>query len=197
MSVFVNIAVIISRFMFLKRASYICFYNRFKVIEYLQSKFEGRTSKILTLSTLSSKILIKDCGKIIGEKNESDMNDVSNLIPKTFGQVMDLEESYEEVSNFKKWCDDNQEIYSIALKLRNLIRNKGVHASGMLLSHDLMDEACPTELSSDKESVSGYDMNWASLFNVKVDLLGLRSVTIVHDICSNVGIFGFISIISE
>jgi DNA polymerase III alpha subunit len=140
------------------------------------------------LSTLSSKILIKDCGKIIGEKNESDMNDVSNLIPKTFGQVMDLEESYEEVSNFKKWCDDNQEIYSIALKLRNLIRNKGVHASGMLLSHDLMDEACPTELSSDKESVSGYDMNWASLFNVKVDLLGLRSVTIVHDICSNVGI---------
>jgi len=166
----------------------ICYYNRSKVIEYLQSKFEGKTSKILTLSTLSSKILIKDCGKIIGEKTEAEMNDVSSLIPKVYGQVKDLEESYEEVSRFKEWCDENEECYSIALKLRNLIRNKGVHASGMLLSYDLMSKSCPTELSSDKESVSGYDMNWASLFNVKLDLLGLRSVTIVHDVCSNVGI---------
>ena len=31
-------------------------------------------------------------------------------------------------------------------------------------------------------------MNWVSLFNVKLDLLGLRSVSVVHDVCKNIGI---------
>ena len=50
----------------------ICYYNRQKVIGFLEQKFSGKTSKILTLNTLSSKLLIKECGKIIGEKTETE-----------------------------------------------------------------------------------------------------------------------------
>lgn len=166
----------------------ICYYNRHKVLQYLEEKFKGKTSKILTLNTLSGKLLIKECGKIIGEKTDQEMTEVSSLIPKVFGQVKDIETAYEEVPKFKKWCDENEEIYQIALKLRNLVKNKGVHPSGVLLSHDELETACPTEFSSDKEAVSSFDMNWASLFNIKLDILGLRSVSVVDDVCKSIGI---------
>lgn len=166
----------------------ICYYNRHKVIGYLEDKFKGKTSKILTLNTLSTKLLIKECGKIVGEKSEQEMNEVTSMIPKMYGLVKSLEDSYEEVEKFKIWCDKNPDVYGVALKLKGLIKNKGVHPSGMLLSYDSMDESCPTELSSDKDSVSSFDMNWASLFNVKLDLLGLRGVSVADDVCKNVGI---------
>jgi len=166
----------------------ICYYNRPKVLQYLEEQFKGKTSKILTLNTLSGKLLIKECGKIIGEKTESEMTEISSLIPKIFGQVKDIAEAYKEIPRFKDWCDNNSEIYEIALKLRNLIKNKGVHPSGVLLSHDNLNESCPTELSGDKESVSSFDMNWASLFNIKLDILGLRSVSVVDDVCKNINI---------
>ncbi|NBW09891.1 MAG: DNA polymerase III subunit alpha [Caulobacteraceae bacterium] len=166
----------------------ICYYNRHKVLEYLEAKFKGKTSKILTLNTLSGKLLIKECGKIIGEKTEEEMTTISSLIPKIFGQVKDITTAYEEVSKFKEWCDENKEIYQIALKLRDLIKNKGVHPSGVLLSYDDLEKVCPTEFSSDKEPVSSFDMNWVSLFNIKLDILGLRSVSVVDDVCKNIGI---------
>jgi len=166
----------------------ICYYNRPKVIKFLEQLFAGRTSKILTLTTLSGKLLIKECGKIIDEKPETEMNEISSLIPKTFGQVMDLKQAYSEVEQLKKWCDDNPRSYKTALKLRSLIKNKSVHASGMMLSYYPIEQSCPTELTSDKEQVSSYDMNWASISNVKLDLLGLRSVSIVDRVCNLVGI---------
>jgi DNA polymerase-3 subunit alpha len=166
----------------------ICYYNRGEVIKFLEDKFEGRTSKIITLNTLSTKLLMKECGKIVAGKSEESMNKVSAMIPKVFGQVKELKESYEEVESLKDWCDKNPETYNIALKLRGLIKNKGVHPSAISLSYDPMIDSCPTELSSDKNSVSSFDMNWVSLFNVKLDILGLRSVSVVDDVCKSVGI---------
>jgi DNA polymerase-3 subunit alpha len=166
----------------------ICYYNRQRVLQYLEEKFKGKTSKILTLNTLSGKLLIKECGKIVGEKSEEEMTMISSLIPKVYGQVKDIEEAYEEVKAFKDWCDQNKEVYDIALKLRDLIKNKGVHPSGVLLSYYDLETICPTEFSSDKEPVSSYDMNWVSLFNIKLDILGLRSVSVVDDVCKRIGI---------
>ena len=167
----------------------ICYYSRQRVIAYLEGKFAGKTSKILTLNTLSGKLLMKECGKIVGSKQESEMNEVSGMIPKAFGIVMDVEEAYEKEEKFHKWCDENKEVYQIALKLRGLIKNKGVHPSAISLSFDKMEDSFPTELTSDKESsVSSYDMNWISIFNVKLDLLGLRSVSVVDNACKQIGI---------
>ena len=166
----------------------ICYYNRHRVLEYLETKFKGKTSKILTLNTLSGKLLIKECGKIVGEKSEEEMTIISSLIPKVFGQVKDITTAYEEIEKFKEWCDENKETYQIALKLRDLIKNKGVHPSGVLLSYNDLEKVCPTEFSSDKEAVSSFDMNWVSLFNIKLDILGLRSVSVVDDVCKKIGI---------
>ena len=161
----------------------VCYYRRPEVLEYLEKEFKGSTSKILTLNTLSGKLVMKECGKVVGGKEESEMNTVSALIPKVFGQVMDIKEAYNEVPELATWCDQNPKVYNIALKLRNLIKNKGVHPSGILLSYDKMIESCPCELDSSKDTVSSFDMNWVSLFNVKLDVLGLRTVSVVSECC--------------
>tara|TARA_Y100000593_G_scaffold9222_1_gene16716 strand:+ start:1336 stop:3885 length:2550 start_codon:yes stop_codon:yes gene_type:complete len=167
----------------------ICYYRRGDVIKYLEEKFVGKTAKILTLNTLSGKLLMKECGKIVSAKSETEMNQVSGFIPKVFGQVADIEDAYEEEEKFKEWCDENREAYEVALKLRGLVKNKGVHPSAISLSYEKMIDSCPAELTSAKDAaVASYDMNWISIFNVKLDLLGLRSVSVVDDVCKQVGI---------
>lgn len=166
----------------------ICYYNRGKVLKALEEKFKGRTCKILTLNSLQGKLLLKECCKIIGNYSEEEAKSVANTIPEIFGKVKDIESVCEEDKIFKQWTENNKKIYDTALKLRGLIKNKSVHASAMMLSYSPLEESCPVELSSNKDIVSSYDMNFASLINVKLDLLGLRSVSVIDDVCNNIGI---------
>ena len=161
----------------------VCYYRRQEVLKYLKEEFSGNTSKILTLNTLSGKLVMKECGKVAGGKEESEMNGVSALIPKVFGQVKDIAEAYDEVPKFAEWCDKNPKVYKIALKLRGLVKNKGVHPSAILLSHSKLVESCPCELDSSKEPVSSFDMEWSQMFNVKLDVLGLRTTSVVDACC--------------
>jgi DNA polymerase III subunit alpha len=166
----------------------ICYYRRKEVMKYLEEKYPERTSKMLTVSTLSGKALIKDCGKIIGEKDETEMNKITALFTSKYGKVAEPEEMYETSEDFKNWCDENETVYKTALKLKNLIRNKGVHASGILVSHDKLIKTTPTELTSDKEIVSSFTMDWATKINIKLDLLGLKSVSVIHEVSKITGL---------
>ena len=161
----------------------VCYYRRQEVLQYLKEEFAGSTSKILTLNTLSGKLVMKECGKVAGGKEEGEMNGVTSLIPKVFGKVKDIEEAYDEVPQFAEWCDKNPKVYKIARKLSNLIKNKGVHPSAILLSHGKMIDSCPCELDSSKEPVSSFDMDWSSVSNVKLDVLGLRTASVVDACC--------------
>ena len=166
----------------------ICFYRRHEVIAYINKRFAGRTSKILTLNTLSGKLLMKECGKIVDNKEEVEMNDVTAMIPSKFGKIQDISEVYDEVEDFKDWCDVNPDSYRIALKLKGLNKNKSVHASGYVVSFADLLKTCPVELDSGGAKVSSFDMNWVQEVNVKLDLLGLKSASVVDAVCKRVGI---------
>ncbi len=138
--------------------------------KFLAESFPNKTCKIINLLTLSSKILIKECGKIVGAKEESEMNEVSALIPSVFGKPKPLKEAYDMVKEFKEWCDDNSESYETALMLQDLIKNKSVHASGIFISENDLDETLPVELTSkDKELVASFDMEYCGLLGIKMD----------------------------
>ena len=166
----------------------ICYYRRKEVVKYLEEKYPNRTSKMLTVSTLSGKALIKDAGKIIGEKEETEMNKITSLFTSKYGKVAEPQEMYETSEEFKDWCDENKLIYQTSLKLKDLIRNKGVHASGIVVSFEDLNKTTPTELTSDKETVSSFTMDWATKINIKLDLLGLKSVSVIHEVSKLVGV---------
>ena len=166
----------------------ICYYRRKEVVKYLEEKYPNKTSKMLTVSTLSGKALIKDVGKIVGEKDETEMNKITSLFTSKHGKVAEIEEMYETSEDFQDWCEENRLIYDTAIKLKNLIRNKGVHASGIVVSYDELNQTTPTELTSDKEKVSCFTMDWATKINIKLDLLGLKSVSVIHEVAKLVGV---------
>jgi len=166
----------------------ICYYRRKEVVKYLEEKYPNRISKMLTVSTLSGKALIKDAGKIIGEKEETEMNKITSLFTSKYGKVAEPEEMYDTSEEFRDWCNENVLIYETSLKLKDLIRNKGVHASGIVVSYDDLNKSTPTELTADKETVSSFTMDWATKINIKLDLLGLKSVSVIHEVSKLVGI---------
>jgi DNA polymerase-3 subunit alpha len=166
----------------------IAYEHRQKVIEYIEKKHPGRTSNILTLNTLSSKLCIKECGKIVGEFSEQDINDVSSFIPKKFGKVAPLSIAVEESERFKDWAEENSRVFSFAKKLEGLNKNTGVHPSGIAISHHEISDICPVQKTSEGNLVSGYDMNWVAELMVKFDILGLRTLSVIYDVCNSLDI---------
>jgi DNA polymerase-3 subunit alpha len=166
----------------------IAYERRQEVIKFIEEKYKGKTAKILTLNTLSSKLCIKECGKIVGELPETSVNEVSDLIPKKFGKVASLKNSCEESEKFKEWADANPKIFSVAQKLEGLVKNTGVHPSGIAISHYKLEEIMPLQTTGEGDLVSGYDMNNVASLCVKFDILGLRTLSVIQDVCQQVGL---------
>jgi DNA polymerase-3 subunit alpha len=162
--------------------------RRGEVIKYIEDKHKGKTCKILTLNTLSSKLCVKECGKIVGEMSEDEVNSISNHIPKQFGKVAKLEKAYDESAKFKEFADKNTKIYKIAKKLEGLNKNTGVHPSGIAISFYNIEEIMPMQVTNDGNLVSAYDMNDVASLMVKFDILGLRTLSVVHDTCQQLGL---------
>jgi len=162
--------------------------RRIEVIKYIEDKYEGKTSKILTLNTLSSKLCMKECGKIVGELSEMEVNQISDTIPKHFGKVAKLDVAYEESEAFRKFADKDKKSYKIAKTLEGLIKNTGVHPSGISISYYNQEDIMPLQKTNDGALVSGYDMDDVASLSVKFDILGLRTLSVVHDTCSQIGI---------
>jgi len=166
----------------------IAYERRAEVINYIEQKHPGRTAKILTLNTLSGKLCIKECGKIVGEFSEQEVNEISNTIPKKFGVVVPLKLALEESEKFVDWSSSNAEVFNIALKLEGLNKNTGVHPSGIAICFDKITDICPIQTSNDGALVTGYDMNWVSELMVKFDILGLRTLSVIYDVCKSLNI---------
>ena len=166
----------------------IAYEYRHLVVEYIEKKHPGRTAKILTLNTLSSKLCLKECIKIVGDQSEQDANRVSDMIPKKFGKVASIDASIEESEDFHNWSKEFPGIVKIAQKIQNLNKNTGVHPSGIAISHKAISEVCPVFMNSEGQKVTGYDMNWVAELMVKFDILGLRTLSVLHNTAKQVGI---------
>ena len=162
--------------------------RRAEVINYIEKKYEGKTSKILTLNTLSSKLCIKECGKIVGELSEGDVNQISDTIPKHFGLVAKLDDAYEESETFRAYADKHPKVFRIAKKLQGLNKNTGVHPSGISISYFDLEDVMPLQTTNEGALISAYDMNDVASLSVKFDILGLRTLSVVHDVCKQIGI---------
>lgn len=154
---------------------------RKEIIEWLKGEYKGKICKIAALSTLTSKILIKDVYKTINEVNEDEAKRVADLVEKHFGMAEDIEEMVKTNEEFKQWADTFPKTYNTCLQLRELLRQKSSHASGYFISYYDLDGYLPLELNKDKEISMCYEMNDAAKLGVKLDLLGLTQNEILTE----------------
>jgi DNA polymerase-3 subunit alpha len=166
----------------------ISYEQRYKVIQYIERKHEGKTAKILTFNTFSAKLCIREATKYFDEVKEDQANQVSDMIPKLHGNVFPLEQAREESGKFKKWARDHKRTFKNALKIENLPKNTGVHPSGIAICSEKIENVVPLQKTKDGDLVTGYDMSDVADLMVKFDILGLRTLTIAHKTCQKVGI---------
>jgi len=161
--------------------------RRQEVIKFIESKHTGRTSKILTVGTLSSKAVLRECGKIVEGLSEEDVNYISDNVPKAFNIPLDLKDALKESEKLRELKEQHPITFKIAKKLEGLIKNTGVHASGIAISAKTLQDVMPVQRTKEGELVSGLEMNDVAALAVKFDILGLKTLTVVADCCKHLG----------
>ncbi len=172
------------------------YYRREEILAYLGKRYEGQTSKLLTTTTFTSKILIKDVLKIYEGATEDKANEASDLIEKEAGIPEEIEDALsanedKENKRFKEWAENHKETCEIAMGLSGLNRSEGMHASALLICAYKIDDLMPLQLSggsSEKESISGLDMYSAQEVVLKFDILGLKTLSVIADVCKRLKI---------
>ena len=162
--------------------------QRQRVIEYIEQKHLGRTAKILTFNTFSSKLCIREATKYFDEAKEDEANEVSDMIPKIHGKVFSLANSRIENEKFDQWVKKHKRTFENACKVENLNKNTGVHPSGIAICSQPIGNVVPLQKTKDGDLITGYDMNDVSDLMVKFDILGLRTLTVAHKTCEKVNI---------
>lgn len=178
----------------------ISFQRRPELIREIERKYPGKTCKILTVQYLTGKTALKDTVKSYLEYDETTALELTTKVESLYGKVASLTASLEgekdkngktkfeivkEVVEFEK---NNKKAFAIARQLENLYRGAGQHASGMALSYYPLDDTVPMELAATNEVVSGFDMEIILTLVLKVDILGLRTVDVIQDTATLVGL---------
>jgi DNA polymerase-3 subunit alpha len=162
--------------------------RRSEVIQYLKEKYKGKFCKISNYSTQETRVALKNTAKLGFNYKESEINEITSLLPVIFGKNKSFDDSIKEVPKFAQWAKENEKCVEIAKKLRGLMVSFGVHASGYVVSNQELEKYMSTYLDKEGEIVSSYDMSIIESLAIKVDLLGLKTLDVIDITLKEMGI---------
>ena len=160
--------------------------RRDEVIEYLKQKYgKNRVSHILTKQTMLGKAAIRDVGRVFNfEQSQID------LLAQSVDSSMDLRANYKTNPRFRNLVDSDSyylQIVGLASKIENLPRQGGLHAAGVIINDKPLDECLPITDQEYTGYVSQYEMTYLEEQGfLKMDLLGLRNLTLVDRCIENI-----------
>lgn len=164
-----------------------CIEKRDEVIDYVTRKYgEERVAQIITFNRLTSKAVLKDVARVLNiPYGEADR--MAKLIPVVRGKPTKLsvmisdatpapefKEKYENDPNVRHWLD-------MAIRIEGTNKTFGVHAAGVVISSEPLDEIVPLQKNNDGSVITQYFMeDLESLGLLKMDFLGLRNLTLIQ-----------------
>ncbi|MEI6444939.1 MAG: DNA polymerase III subunit alpha [Nostocales cyanobacterium ELA583] len=164
-----------------------CIDQRDKVIEYVTEKYGvDRVAQIITFNRLTSKAVLKDVARVLDiPYGESDK--MAKMIPVVRGKptklkVMISDETpepefkakYDNEPHVRRWLD-------MAIRIEGTNKTFGVHAAGVVISAEPLDELVPLQRNNDGSVITQYFMeDLESLGLLKMDFLGLRNLTLIQ-----------------
>ena len=160
--------------------------RREEVIRYVADKYGwDRVAQIVTFNTMAAKAAIRDVGRVMGLQNEADR--LARLIPT--GPNVTLNGSLEQVKELAtayKQDPNAQKIIDIARQLEGTVRGAGIHAAGVLISREPLEQTVPLQYRDYKDPnpwlVSQYEQaHLEELGLLKFDFLGLSNLTILQN----------------
>lgn len=171
-----------------------CFYGRDNVIKHLEDYYNPQNvAHIGTYTVMGVKSGLKDVGRVL-EIPFDIMNNISKqldeILDKPQPKFKDFDELKEENpiawEKFNKLENDNKELFRIARKFEGLVRNFGVHASGMLAMPMPITDMVPLRVADGVRVCLYTGPELEEVNCVKLDILGLRTLSIIQDTIDNI-----------
>ncbi len=176
--------------------------GRSKVIDYVIDKYgKNQVAQIITYGTMAAKMSLRDVGRVM-EVPLGDVDRVSKAFPQQLGASLNgvlhedglidklkdsmSKEDRDKADQFRKLAEKDDEIGKMirsAKRVEGSIRNTGIHACGVIITPDDITNYVPVAVAKDSELlVSQFDNSVAEDAGLlKMDFLGLRTLTIIKD----------------
>jgi len=164
-----------------------CIERRGEVIEYVTQRYgEDKVAQIITFNRMTSKAVLKDVARVLDiPYGEADR--LAKLIPVVRGKPAKLKEmigaesptpefreKYESDPKVKHWVD-------LAMRIEGTNKTFGVHAAGVVIAADPLDELVPLQRNNDGQMITQYFMeDVESMGLLKMDFLGLKNLTMIQ-----------------
>lgn len=167
-----------------------CYERRSEVLEYVVKKYgNDRVAQIITFGTLAARAAVRDVGRVMGIPY-SEVDQVAKSIPRELG--ITLKKALQQSSELKSFYEKGgqiQEMLDIAQSIEGMPRNASTHAAGVVITPDFLTKYVPLQNSSEGWITTQWDKDRVEeLGLLKMDLLGLTTLTIIRHALENIKI---------
>ena len=157
------------------------------VIEYVLKKYGSQhVAHIITFGTLKARAAIRDVGRVLNI-NLKKVDVVAKNIPFN----MELGDSLNNIEVLRNLYNEDNEVKTMidySRKIEGRVRHASVHAAGMVISKEILDDEIPT-YSDGKTAVPSTQYQMKELEDLgilKIDFLGLKNLTILRKTVENI-----------
>ncbi len=163
-----------------------CIENRDEVIDYVTRQYgEDKVAQIITFNRMTSKAVLKDVARVL-DIPYREADEMAKLIPVARGKPTKLKKMISEETpepEFKERYDNDPKVkhwLDMAIRIEGTNKTFGVHAAGVVISAEPLDEIVPLQRNNDGSVITQYYMeDLESMGLLKMDFLGLRNLTMI------------------
>ena len=160
-----------------------CFERRQEVIDYVVEKYgKDRVVQIVTFGTMAARGVIRDVGRVL-DLPYAQVDTVAKMIPTELNITIDKAmERNQELAKTYREDDQIHNLIDMAKRLEGLPRHTSMHAAGVVISQKDIDEYVPLSRATDGSITTQFTMTTLEeLGLLKMDFLGLRTLTVIQD----------------
>ncbi|MCL2496706.1 MAG: DNA polymerase III subunit alpha, partial [Clostridiales bacterium] len=166
-----------------------CDERRGEVVDYLVRKYgEDKVSQIITFSFMLTKGAVRDVGRVL-DIPYADVDRVVKLIPDDL-RVKSIQDAIEKNPDLRQVYDGDaqvREMLDVAGRIQGMPRHSGKHAAGVVIARDELISYMPVQKGSDGIVTTQYAKDQVeSCGLLKMDLLGLRTLSVIDDSLDNI-----------
>ncbi|HNR32382.1 MAG TPA: DNA polymerase III subunit alpha, partial [Candidatus Hydrogenedentes bacterium] len=161
-----------------------CYERRGEMIEYARAQYgPDNVSQIITFNRMLAKQAIRNVGRVMGMPY-GDVDRIAKLVPDEL--KITLEKSMEKEPELRALADGDPQVarlWRLATRLEGTVSSLSTHAAGVVICDQPLTEHVPLFKASGSDTVATqFEMSGVEQTGLlKMDFLGLRTLTVVHE----------------
>ena len=159
-----------------------CYEHRQDVIDYVSRKYgHDHVSQIITFGTMSARMVIRDVARVL-DFPYAEADKLAKMIPNELH--ITIKKALEQNKELNDLYDSDESVHKlleIAMGLEGMPRQASTHACGVVITKDPVDTYVPLYVRDNQISTQYIMTTLEELGLLKMDFLGLRTLTVIQD----------------